>query len=115
MRILCIGDVVGSVGCNFLRKHLHSVKKLHGVDLVICNGENSADGNGITPVSAQHLFTSGVDVITLGNHSFRRKEAYEMIENEPYIVRPANFPPVSAPLSLHREKELLMWIWEELL
>ncbi|HIU49559.1 MAG TPA: TIGR00282 family metallophosphoesterase [Candidatus Limousia pullorum] len=97
MRILCIGDVVGSVGCNFLRKHLHSVKKLHGVDLVICNGENSADGNGITPVSAQHLFTSGVDVITLGNHSFRRKEAYEMIENEPYIVRPANFPPVSAP------------------
>lgn len=97
MRVLCIGDVVGSIGCAFLRKRLPSLKKLKGIDFVICNGENSADGNGITPVSANHLFTSGVNVITLGNHSFRRKEAYGMIEEEPNLIRPANYPPVSAP------------------
>ncbi len=97
MIILCIGDVVGSIGCEFLRSHLPSYKKIHGVDLVICNGENSADGNGITPASADYLFKSGVDVITLGNHSFRRKEAYEAIDSNPYIVRPYNFPPKTTP------------------
>lgn len=74
MRILCIGDVVGSIGCEFLRNNLPTLKKVKGVDFVICNGENSADGNGLTPVSAKHLFDSGVDAITLGNHSFRRKK-----------------------------------------
>ena len=73
MRVLCIGDVIGSIGCEFLRKTLPQFKKLKGIDFVICNGENSTDGNGIVPASAQHLFTSGVDVITLGNHAFRRK------------------------------------------
>ena len=77
MRILCIGDVVGGVGCRFLRSKLPSLKRFHGVDFVICNGENSADGNGITPLSAQYLFDSGVDAITLGNHSFRRREVYD--------------------------------------
>ena len=75
MRILCIGDVVGTIGCDFLRKTLPKFKKLKGIDFVICNGENSADGNGILPVSAEHIFKSGVDVITLGNHSFQRKES----------------------------------------
>ena len=74
MRILCIGDVVGSAGCQFLRSKLPALKRFHGVDLVICNGENSADGNGITPQSAQYLFDSGVDALTLGNHTFRRRE-----------------------------------------
>ena len=55
MRILCIGDVVGSIGCEFLRNNLPTLKKVKGVDFVICNGENSADGNGLTPVSAKHL------------------------------------------------------------
>lgn len=49
MRILCIGDVVGSIGCEFLRNNLPTLKKVKGVDFVICNGENSADGNGLTP------------------------------------------------------------------
>ena len=79
MRILCIGDVVGGVGCRFLRSKLPSLKRFHGVDFVICNGENSADGNGITPLSAQYLFDSGVDAITLGNHSFRRREVYDLL------------------------------------
>ena len=75
MNILCIGDVVGSIGCQFLRSRLPALKRLKAIDLVIANGENSADGNGITPASAEYLFDSGVDVITTGNHSFRRRES----------------------------------------
>lgn len=97
MKVLCIGDVVGSIGCRTVRKHLPVYKKNNGINLVICNGENSADGNGITPSSARYLFDSGVDVITLGNHTFRRKEFYEMLDEHPYIVRPANFPNGTTP------------------
>jgi metallophosphoesterase (TIGR00282 family) len=97
MNILCIGDVVGKSGCEFLRSRLPSLKKLKGIDLVICNGENSSDGNGITPTSARFIFDSGVDVITLGNHAFRRREVYEYLDTTPYIIRPANFPDRSTP------------------
>ena len=97
MRIFCIGDVVGSVGCRFLRSKLPVLKKVKGIDLVICNGENSADGNGITPVAANYLFDSGVDAITLGNHAFRRKEVFELLDSNPFIARPANFPDGAAP------------------
>ncbi|MCI9575724.1 MAG: TIGR00282 family metallophosphoesterase [Clostridiales bacterium] len=93
MNILAIGDVTGSIGCKFLRAHLPQLKKIKQVDLVIANGENSADGNGITPASAQFLFDSGVDVITAGNHSFRRREMYEVFDREETLLRPANFPP----------------------
>lgn len=96
MNILAIGDVVGSIGCNFLRSHLPAIKKMKAVDLVIANGENSANGNGLTPTSAQFLFDSGVDVITAGNHSFRRKESYDLYDSCETLVRPANFP-FSAP------------------
>lgn len=92
MNIFAIGDVVGSIGCRFLRSHLPTLKKLKGIDLVIANGENSADGNGITPSSAEYLFSSGVDVITAGNHAFRRKECYDLFENCEFLLRPANFP-----------------------
>ncbi|MBK6090353.1 TIGR00282 family metallophosphoesterase [Ruminococcus difficilis] len=97
MRIMCIGDVVGSVGCEFLRQRLPRFKQQQQIDFVICNGENSADGNGITPRSAEHLFTSGVDFITLGNHSFRRKEVYPYLDEHPHIIRPANYPTSSTP------------------
>lgn len=97
MRILCIGDVVGSAGCEFLRTHLASFKKLHKVDLTVVNGENAADGNGITPRAADHIFTSGADVITLGNHSFRRPEVYSYLDENPYIIRPLNFPSPQTP------------------
>jgi metallophosphoesterase (TIGR00282 family) len=97
MRILCVGDVVGSVGCRFLRSKLPAFKKFKAIDFVICNGENSADGNGLTPVSANYLFNSGVDVITLGNHAFRRKEVYDLLDESPFIVRPGNFASKSVP------------------
>ena len=92
MNILCIGDVVGSQGCQFLRAHLPALKKTKAIDLVIANGENSADGNGITPASAEHLLDSGVDVITTGNHSFRRRESYDLYDTWDNLLRPANFP-----------------------
>ena len=92
MNILALGDVVGSVGCKFVRAHLPHLKKIKNIDLVIANGENSADGNGITPASMDYLFSSGVDVITTGNHAFRRKESYELFDEEEFLLRPANFP-----------------------
>ena len=97
MNILAIGDVVGSVGCRFLRSRLPSLKKVKGVDLVVCNGENSADGNGITPASAEYLFQSGVDVITTGNHAFRRREMYAVFDSCETVLRPANYPGDDAP------------------
>ena len=97
MNILCIGDVVGSRGCAFLRARLPQFKKYKGVDLVIANGENSADGNGITPASAEYLFKSGVDVITTGNHAFRRRECYPLFDSEETLLRPANYPKGTTP------------------
>ena len=97
MNILAIGDVVGSVGCAFLRERLPVIKKQYGVDVVIANGENSADGNGILPASARHLYDSGVHIITTGNHSFRRRESYELYDRDETLLRPANYPANAAP------------------
>ena len=97
LHILCIGDVVGSVGCAFLRERLPGIKRLKAVDLVIANGENSADGNGITPASCRYLLDSGVDVITGGNHSFRRREVYDTLEDCEVLLRPANYPQETTP------------------
>lgn len=97
MNILAIGDVVGGVGCRHLRQRLPQLKKLKKIDLVIANGENSADGNGITKASAEFLYDSGVDVITTGNHSFRRKEVYDYYDDAPYLIRPANYPTGTTP------------------
>lgn len=97
MRILCIGDVVGKVGCEFLREKLSTFKKLKSIDMTIVNGENSSDGNGVTPSSADHIFSSGADVLTMGNHTFRRKEFYSYLDEKPYVVRPANFPDSTTP------------------
>lgn len=97
MNILAIGDVFGNKGCEFLRSKLPNLKKLKAVDLVIANGENSADGNGITRGSAEYLFKSGVDVITTGNHAFRRREIYSMFDEDDRLIRPANFPNSTTP------------------
>lgn len=91
MKLLFIGDVVGQGGCELLRTRLHAIKREYGVDMVIANGENSAAGNGILPQSAEHLFKSGVDVITTGNHAFKRREMAELYDNSDCILRPANF------------------------
>lgn len=90
MRLLFIGDVVGEIGCQFLMKKLPALKKEYQTDLVIVNGENSADGNGITKYSSDQLFRAGADVITTGNHAFQRKNELRLYEND-CIIRPANY------------------------
>lgn len=100
MNILCIGDVCGGLGTAHLLRVLPSLKREHKIDFVIANGENSADGNGILPVSAERLFSAGVDVITGGNHTFRRREIFDMLDGNPSLLRPANMP-ASAPGSGH--------------
>ncbi len=90
MRILCVGDVCGSIGCRMLASFLPKIKREYGIDFTVVNGENSADGNGITPLSADMLFGCGCDVITGGNHSLRRKEVYELLDSNPFILRPDN-------------------------
>lgn len=93
MNILAVGDVVGTQGCEFLRRKLPAFKKLKQIDFTVVNGENSAAGNGITPFSAQYLFDSGADVITTGNHVFRRREIYDFLDEHFDVIRPANYYP----------------------
>lgn len=92
MKILAIGDIIGPCGCDFVRKNLANIKKQYDIDLVIANGENSAQGNGILPSSANHLISSGVDVITTGNHTFKRREIIDYLDEHEYVLRPANYP-----------------------
>ena len=90
MNILCIGDVFGEAGCRALMKALPAFKRENKIDFVIANGENSALGNGITRDSARMLLNCGVDVITGGNHSLRREEINDMLEECSALIRPAN-------------------------
>jgi metallophosphoesterase (TIGR00282 family) len=73
-----------------LSKTLPKLKREYAIDFTVVNGENSADGNGITPLSADMLCSAGADVITGGNHSLRRKEVYPLLESNPFILRPDN-------------------------
>ena len=83
---------MGKCGCEFLRTKLDILKERRKIDFVIANGENSAEGNGITELSAEYLFKSGVNVITLGNHAFRRYEIREYLNSNDKIIRPINYP-----------------------
>jgi 2',3'-cyclic-nucleotide 2'-phosphodiesterase len=92
MRVLFIGDVVGSPGRRGLERAMPGLRERHSPDLVIVNGENSAGGLGITEGTAAELFDAGADVITTGNHVYRHREVYEYLEREERVVRPANYP-----------------------
>src|SRR5215218_4913342 len=92
MRVLFIGDVVGSPGRQGLREVMPALREEHAPDLVIVNGENSAGGVGITERTANDLFQSGADVITTGNHVYRHREAYDFLDSSDRVVRPANYP-----------------------
>lgn len=92
MNILVLGDVVSQCGCEKIRAAVPGFKRLKNIDLCIANGENSAKGNGITPQSADFLFSSGVDFITTGNHAFRRAEMYDYFDESDFIIRPYNYP-----------------------
>ena len=96
MNVLFIGDVVAKAGCEKLQQVLPTLKRQYNAAVTVVNGENSADGNGITPGSLQMLFDAGADVVTTGNHAFRRRECYDAFETQEFLLRPANFP-ASAP------------------
>ena len=91
INVLFIGDIVGSNGCDFAEKTVGKLRAQQKLDLVIANGENSADGNGITKASMEHIFRFA-DVITTGNHCFRRKEFTEYYDIRENLLRPANYP-----------------------
>jgi metallophosphoesterase (TIGR00282 family) len=90
-KILFVGDVVGGLGRRTLLALLPGLREAHAADFVVVNGENAAGGLGITPKIADELFANGVDVITLGNHTYRRREIYEYLDRNDRILRPANF------------------------
>jgi 2',3'-cyclic-nucleotide 2'-phosphodiesterase len=92
MRVLFIGDIVGSPGRHIVHERLADIVAQRQIDLVIANGENAASGFGITPRLAEELLKTGIDVLTGGNHSWDRKEILEYIPHEPRLLRPANFP-----------------------
>jgi len=91
MNILIIGDIVGISGVNKVKEILPKLKKEKNIDFVIANGENSADGIGITSKIFKELIVSGVDVITMGNHTWGKKDIFNIIENKK-LLRPANYP-----------------------
>lgn len=92
MKVLCVGDVVGSVGRRALTSKLAEITEQHQVSCSIVNAENIASGSGITPNLYQRLIKSGVNLITLGDHIYRRREIVAVLESSEQIVRPANFP-----------------------
>ena len=93
MRILFLGDIVGRPGRRGVASILPEWQARYAPDIVIANGENAAGGMGITPDIANELFALGIDVMTLGNHVWQKKEIYPMLDVEPRLIRPANYPP----------------------
>ena len=93
MKLLLIGDVVGKPGRAALLDRLQDLKEQHGIDFTVMNAENVAGGFSITPAIADLLLSSGIDVMTSGNHIFDKHEVIDYIKKQPRLLRPANYPP----------------------
>lgn len=93
MNILAIGDIAGECGVNMYLDTIDALKEKYSIDFCIVNGENACSNNGITRRHAETLLGAGADVITLGNHTFRQKDAVHLLYNEERVIRPANYPP----------------------
>lgn len=91
MKILAIGDIIGEIGVKKLKEELPKLKKEKNIDFVITNGENSAGGMGITEKNFKDIIDAGTDVVTMGNHTWGKKEIFKFIDN-PKLLRPANYP-----------------------
>ena len=90
MKIFLIGDIVGNTGVNKVRKVLPEFIEKENIDFVIANGENSADGMGITSQIFENLLKSGVNVITMGNHTWGKKDIFNITDKKE-LIRPANY------------------------
>ncbi len=96
MRILCIGDVVGRRAIDHLSSHLWRMRDALGADLVVANGENASEIHGICTADANALLSTGVDLLTLGNHAFSARDIGQFLDDHPTdIIRPANYPATS--------------------
>lgn len=94
MKVLFIGDMIGKPGRSITGQALPYLREHHGpFDFVIANGENAAAGRGLTAKVAEELFSTGIDCLTSGNHIWDKKEIYPILDQEPRILRPANYPP----------------------
>ena len=93
MRVLAVGDIVGVPGREYVYNNLNKIRRKYNIDFVVANGENSATSNGITLDIAERLVQSGVDVITMGNHTYGTKTAGMALDENPRLIRPLNFPP----------------------
>lgn len=91
MNILVIGDIVGAPGMEALRRNVSKLKQEFNIDFTIANGENSADGMGITLKILKDMYALGVDVVTMGNHTWGKKEIFSFIDDEDRLIRPANY------------------------
>ncbi|MEA4828444.1 MAG: YmdB family metallophosphoesterase, partial [Enterococcus thailandicus] len=92
MRVLFIGDVVGSMGREMITEYVPRLKKKYRPQVTIVNGENAASGRGITEKIYKKLLQDGVDVVTMGNHTWDNRDIFEFIDDAKKMVRPANFP-----------------------
>ncbi len=93
IRILFLGDIIGSPGRSSVKRYLPFFREEYSIDMVIANGENLAGGMGLTPDTISDLFESGVDVVTTGNHGFDKKEGLSCFNTEHFLIRPQNYPP----------------------
>jgi metallophosphoesterase (TIGR00282 family) len=92
LKILFIGDIVGRPGRQMVRDLLHRLVDQHMIDLVVANGENAAAGFGLTPDVVSELFSMGIDVLTTGNHVWDKRDGLVCLDQEPAVLRPANYP-----------------------
>ncbi|MCI8331567.1 MAG: YmdB family metallophosphoesterase [Clostridiales bacterium] len=92
MNILAIGDIVSPAAIDYLEEHLWAFRKTKQIDFVIANAENASTGNGLLPDDAQRILYAGADLLTGGNHIFRKHALYAMLEQDHRIIRPANLP-----------------------
>jgi len=95
MRALLIGDVIGRPGRVIVERFVKDLRAELAIDLVVANSENAAGGAGVTPAVAEDLFRAGVDVLTSGNHVWRKKEVYALLKLDPRVLRPANYPAIA--------------------
>ena len=96
MRLLFLGDIVGNSGRQMVRDHLPRLRRELALDAVLANGENASGGMGLSAKSAQELLRCGVDVLTTGNHVWKFPDIRPLLQIEPRLLRPANYP-ASAP------------------
>lgn len=91
MKILAVGDLIGSAGIEELKRRLPKIREEENIDFVIVNGENSAEGMGMTEKNFHEILSQNVDVITMGNHTWGKKDIFKFIDH-PKLIRPANYP-----------------------